>query len=225
MSSKTSEAEAPVTADSVPPAGRGRRRRWLRLVSVGAAVFVALGAGGWGAAERLQAVHAQPAAPMHGSALAPVRMGAATGVMASPRIGRLAVEGIGRGSWVEVRIDSARGRILYAGVVSSGNSVDLKGRRLWGALRRRRKPRHQGERRPRSAERNGGRPRHRARADEAVNKPNRSRSRTRSARLRLEGMAGLELHDQVKLPFAEPGLDASHDPGPPADHHLLAHLE
>ncbi len=58
-------------------------------------------------------------------------MGAATGVMASPRIGRLAVEGIGRGSWVEVRIDSARGRILYAGVVSSGNSVDLKGRRLW----------------------------------------------------------------------------------------------
>ena len=50
---------------------------------------------------------------------------------AAPRIGRLVVEGTGTGSWVEARVDSARGRVLFAGVVSGGKSVVVKARRLW----------------------------------------------------------------------------------------------
>ena len=43
----------------------------------------------------------------------------------------LEIKGVGRGSWLEVRAGSAKGRVLFSGVVHEGGHRRFHARRLW----------------------------------------------------------------------------------------------
>jgi len=113
--------------------GRQDRRR-LGLFSIGVALIAGLAAGGWIVAGRPAHIDAatKPApAAVRPHTGAPSASSAAAESMPTPNGARLAVKGIGDGSWVEVRRGSARGRVLFSGVVKGGKAIDLQAPRLW----------------------------------------------------------------------------------------------
>jgi hypothetical protein len=51
--------------------------------------------------------------------------------VAAPSPARLEVKGVGRGSWLEVRVGSAKGHVLFSGVVHDGGHRRFHAGRLW----------------------------------------------------------------------------------------------
>ena len=131
----------PLTESPAKAHGDRRGRRRLGLFSIGVALIATLAAGGWIVAGRPAHIDAatkltQPVVRPHArvssttSAVAERASAVAESTPASPSA-RLTVKGIGDGSWVEVRRDSARGRVLFSGVVKGGKAIDLQAPRLW----------------------------------------------------------------------------------------------
>ncbi len=50
---------------------------------------------------------------------------------ASPKLARVRLTAARNDSWVEIRKSSSSGRVLFAGIVRAGQSIQFVGRRLW----------------------------------------------------------------------------------------------
>lgn len=119
---------------------RGRRFRRALLPSLGIAAALALvglnvlvfgrlvhvlRAGGAPAAHTIARKSAAPA-PTHNA-----RSRKPTKPAAAPAPITVRLTAARNDSWVEIRANSATGRVLYDGVVSQGDSVHVRGRRFW----------------------------------------------------------------------------------------------
>ena len=126
-----------------PPELRGgrRARRRLGLFSIGVALIATLAAGGWIVAARPAHIDAatKPTPPVvrphprvsSTTSAAGERTSAVAESTPTPNGAHLAVKGIGDGSWVEVRRGSARGSVLFSGVLKGGKAIDLQAPHLW----------------------------------------------------------------------------------------------
>jgi hypothetical protein len=112
-----------------------RSRRRLVYVLPVCAVLAGIVGGGWLIAGRSRPAHVGPTtevpvrlAVSHSAAASAASAGAA--IVTAPV--RLALRGIGTGSWVEVRAGSSRGRIMFSGFVKGGRGLRFEARpRLW----------------------------------------------------------------------------------------------
>jgi hypothetical protein len=131
----TQPVEQPPSEPAVAVSGRslGGRRAAFGIVIAAAILIAGVFAVHGGMSDGSTKGAATPATPKHGSgavvASAPTTHGAT--VAAAPADARLEVEGVGSGSWLEVRVGSANGRVLFSGVVHDGGHRRFHARRLW----------------------------------------------------------------------------------------------
>lgn len=139
-------AEAAPPAPAAPPPARKRRGPLLVAGAIGATAVAGVAAGallglGHSAAAPPPATTSTPTStprrtpkPKPRPKPAPVTTAAAAAPAPPPRPKRrvhVAIEAVGEGSWLEVRRSSARGRVLFSGVLEPGRTLRFAAPRLW----------------------------------------------------------------------------------------------